>query len=152
MNCRRYRKQLMPWLDGEFSIQRSTELKAWFESCASIRQCSKCSSHIKAYHHIHHTLKSMPTTEFPSHMHSRIMDVVRSDQQMRRNQQRRFVRTVPVAAAVLLSLFMGSFVGIKTFDTTSTSALNASSSSPTESLSFGMTGLMAEFDVTGGRE
>jgi anti-sigma factor RsiW len=148
MKCSKYRKQLVPWLDGELKPDRADALRAWFESCAELRQCTLCQAEIQAHQSLKQALQSLPQPEFPAFMHHRIMDKVINSQPVYRKQA---VRTrwqaIPAALAILLSLYFGSLIGVRTFTTQSTTSTESS-----ELSSFGENSLLSSFYETGGQE
>jgi len=151
MKCSKYRKQLVPWLDGELKPERADVLKAWFESCAKLRQCTLCQSEIQAHQGLNQALQALPQNEFPAYLHHRIMDKVKSNQPI---YHKKAIRTrwqaIPATLAILLSLYAGSLIGVKTFSTQTTTTTTTTES--TALSSFGENGLYSNFYETGGLE
>lgn len=151
MTCSKYRRLLVPWLDGELKPERARELKVWFESCAKVRLCSKCQVDILTHQKLNQALKSLPQAEFPAYMHHRIMDQVKNHQAAYRRQ---VVRTrwqaIPATLAIMLSLYFGSLIGVKTFNTQTVATTTTTET--TELSSFGENGLYSSIYETGGLE
>ena len=148
MTCSKYRKQLVPWLDGELKPDRAQELKAWFEGCAELRHCTECRKLINEYKALHSSLQNSPYPEFPAFLHHRIMDKVKSNQVVYRKKAiRTRWQTVPVTIAIMLSLYFGSLIGAQTFNTQQTASADT-----TEQNSFGENSLISSFYDTGGME
>lgn len=145
MTCRKYRKLIVPWLDGELKPEQAAEMQAWFDSCPEVRQCSVCRKLADDYRSFHRFLQSTPQTEFPAFLHHRIMDQIKSREVV---LHRRAVRTrwqlIPAAVAVLLSLYVGSLVGVRTF-----SAQNAKSKDTYAATSFGENGMVTTMYTIG---
>ncbi len=148
MTCRKFRKDLIPWLDGELKPEQAQAMQSWFDSCGQARQCSVCRKLADEYRSFHRAFQSTPQTEFPAFLHSRIMDTVkaREAKAQRRAHSLRW-QTVPVAIAVLLSLYVGSLVGVKTFSTQNTNSRDLSTRA-----SFGENGLVSTLYTNGGIE
>lgn len=144
MSCKQYRKDLMPWIDGELTPQRSSELQAWFASCQRDRQCTACQTQISEYRALQKAMSSLPSSELPAHVHHRIMDTLKQTAKSRSRQTARYRwQAIPVAVAVMVSLYFGSLVSSKTFST-DTSETTAS----TELYSFGESSLAEVFVAT----
>jgi hypothetical protein len=149
MTCSKYRKQLVPWLDNELKPEKANELKVWFESCEVVRQCTRCRKLIAEYKALQNVLDNTPKKEFPAFLHYRIIDKVNSNQAIYR---RRVIRTrwqaIPATIAILLSLYLGSLIGVQTFNPQQTTT----ASNTIEQSSFGENSLMSSFYDTGGQE
>jgi len=152
MTCSKYRKQLVPWLDGELKPDRARELKVWFESCEEKRHCTECRKLISEYTALNSYLHKTPYPEFPAFLHHRIMDKVKNNQIIYSKKAiRRRWQAIPATIAILLSLYCGSLIGIKTFSTqTTTTATNTAAAS--ELYSFGENSLMSNYYDNGGTE
>jgi len=118
MTCRKYRKELSRLLDRELSAERAAELEAWFASCAEVRHCSVCRKLIDEHKSLQYAFQSTPQSEFPAFLHERIMASVRQEAPVYRKQAiRKRWQLVPAAIAILLSIYVGSLIGLRTFNT-----------------------------------
>jgi len=148
MSCSKYRQLIVPWLDGELSPEQHQRLQAWLDNCATARQCTRCQTEIADYRNLHQTLHQLPQTDLPDWIHHRIMDKARSPIIAKDVSRRHFWQTIPVAAAIMLSLYVGSLVSLKTFNhSTQTVQTNT-----TEEYTFGETGLLTGLYDNGGAE
>lgn len=148
MTCRKFKKQLIPWLDGELKPEQAAELKAWYDRCAEVRQCSECRKLIDDYQSFHRLISSIPRKEFPAFLHHRIMDEIKHREPIYHKKQVRVRwQTVPATLAILLSLYVGSLIGIKTFNppTVTPAATH-------ELYSFGDHSLAKDLNLSGGIE
>jgi hypothetical protein len=145
MTCSKQRNLLIPWLDGELKAEQAAELKAWFDSCAEVRHCFVCRKLIDEHTSFHRAIQSTPQSEFPAFLHHRILNEIKSREPAYRKQA---IRTrwqlVPAGLAILMSLFVGSLVGVRTFatETADRNALNT----------FGDNGLVTTLYTPGGTE
>jgi anti-sigma factor RsiW len=150
MTCRKNRRQLIPWLDGELKPERAKELKAWFDSCEEVRQCTNCRELIAQYIDINNAFNKTLRSEFPAFLHNRIIDTIKS---RKTYYHQRVIRTrwqtVPAAIAILLSFYLGLMVGFRTFNT---NTQTASTTKSTELSSFGENSLVSELYTSGGQE
>ena len=123
MTCRKYSKELLPLVNGELTEQRSKEIWDWLASCSSERQCTACQNKIDEYIALKSVLSTIPSAKVPPQVHHKILDSVR---QMEKNRFRLVInyrwKAIPATMAVLLSLYFGSLVSIKIFNTTSNNA------------------------------
>jgi hypothetical protein len=148
MTCRKIRKQLIPWLDGELQPDKAKEIQAWFDSCAQVRQCSVCRKLIAEYRSFQNAFQNTPQTGFPAYLHHRIMDSVKQREPIRhRHEIRTRWEAIPATIAILISLYAGSLIGIKTF-TSQSGAVNENS----ELYSFGENGTVSTFYTAGDTE
>ncbi len=152
MTCSKYRKQLVPWLDGELKPERARELKAWFESCDKVRHCTECRKLITQYQDINEAFKKNLRSEFPAFLHHRIMDTVKNRKSYYHKQavHRRW-QAIPAAVAILLSFYFGSLIGFQTFNTQTTTT-TATTTQNSELSSFGDNSLVSNLYTTGGQE
>lgn len=78
--------------------------------------CPKCRARFTQNQKLDQMLSVELPTEFPSWIHNRIMDSVRSHDPIRKSLKRRWnLQAVPATMAVMLSLYVGILVGVKTF-------------------------------------
>ena len=147
MTCRRFRKDLIPWLDGELKPVRAAELEAWLASCDKVRQCSVCRKLTAEYRSFHKAFQSTPQTEFPAHLHHRIMDKIKTEEVIiHRKEVRARWQTIPATIAILLSLGFGSLIGVTTFSNHNKTTINS------ELYTFGENGMVSTLNSDGGTE
>lgn len=148
MTCRKYRKQLIPWLDGELRADRAAELDTWFASCDTVRHCSVCRKLAEDYKRIDRSFQSTPQSEFPAYLHHRIMDRVKTEAViLHKREVRSRWQTIPVAIAIAMSLYVGSLIGISTiFDHSS------ATNTKTELYTFGENSVINDFNASGGTQ
>lgn len=145
MSCKQYRNDLMSWMDRELSPQRSKELELWFASCSAERKCTTCQTKMAEYQAIKDAMSSLPYSELPSHVHYRIMDKLKQAEISRAKKVAGYRwQAVPVAMAIILSIYFGSLVSSKTLNNTS-----ADSTVSTELYSFGESSLAEVFLTEG---
>ena len=120
MTCRNIRKQLVPWLDNQLPAEQADRLRLWLESCERVRHCSKCHPFIQEQKALNSALSTLPQPELPPYVHARIMDRIQSAPIAHTASRRSVWKTIPVAAAILLSFYIGSMVSMKTFSTSTT--------------------------------
>lgn len=148
MTCREFRKQLIPWLDGELNQDKANELKSWLNSCEEVRQCQKCRKLVEEFRSFHDAFHTIPQTEFPAYIHHRIMSEIKNKEQLRIKHAHNIRwQAIPVTLAIMLSLYFGSLVGVKTFSTQSTDAKEY-----TEQSSFGENGIVSALYTNGETE
>lgn len=148
MTCRKFKKLLTPWLDGELKPEQANELQTWLEACTDARHCSDCRKLIDEHRSFHRLYNALPTTEFPAFLHHRIMDRIKTAETASHKHAVRFRwQTVPATLAILLSLYAGSLVGIRTFNNQPTKADTKS-----ELYTFGETNVASNFYANGGTE
>lgn len=148
MTCRKFKKMLIPWLDGELKPGQVAELKAWFDRCGEVRQCSECRKLIDDYQSFHRLINSIPKEEFPAFLHPRIIDEINRREPVYHKQQVRVRwQAVPATLAILLSLYAGSLIGIKTFNIQTTTTTETQ-----ELYSFGDNSLAQDVNLSGGIE
>jgi len=150
MTCSKFKKQLIPWMDGELQPEKAAELQAWFDSCAKVRQCSECRKLIDEYKSFHLAFHNTPQPEFPAFLHHRIMADIQSRERIYHKKAVRIRwQAVPATIAILFSMYFGSLVGVKTFNaqpSTTTSSLS------TEMSSFGENSVVSSLYLNGGLE
>jgi len=152
MTCSKYRKQLVPWLDGELSPEQAKELQAWFDSCGQVRQCTDCRELINQYQDINEAFKKSLRSEFPAFLHHRIMDTVKNRKAYYHKQAvRRRWQAIPATIAIALSFYLGSLVGFQTFSTQTTTSTTTTARS-TELSSFGENSLVSNLYTTGDQD
>ena len=148
MTCRKYRRQLIPWLDGELKPDRAAILKAWFDSCEEVRHCNDCRKLANEYRSFHDAFNHTSQAEFPAFLHNRIIAEIQSRESL---YHKRAVRsrwqTIPAAAAILLSLYFGTLIGVQTFSTQTTTENEAA-----ELYTFGEYGTASTIYANGGWE
>lgn len=111
---------------------------------AHLNQCPACLRYQEQGQRLDSIMTSVPNPDFPSWMHERIIAEAASHDQRRVRYQRQWkLQTIPAAAAIILSLYLGSLVGIKSFNTntTNTSSTTVESTTSAELASFGETSL-----------
>jgi anti-sigma factor RsiW len=151
MTCREFRKQLIPWLDGELKPDKAAELMAWLNSCDEVRQCHRCRKLTEEYRSFHVTFQNTPQKEFPAFLHHRIMAEIINKEQVRAKHHHRISwQAIPATIAILLSLYFGSLVGVKTFNTQSVVVTEVTET--TEQLSFGENGMVSTIYSNGETE
>jgi len=147
MTCRKNRKQIIPWLDGELRPDRAAELLARFEACDKVRHCTECRKLTEEYRSFHRVFQSHPQSEFPAFLHQRIMDSVNN---RREYYSRKAVRArwqlVPASLAIAMSLFFGSLVGINMFSPQNEVKTTART---TERYNFGDNGMVSTMNPNG---
>lgn len=151
MTCHEFRKQLIPWLDGEVKPDKAAELLAWLSSCEKVRQCHKCRKLTEEYRSFQVTFHNTPQIEFPAFLHHRIMSEIKSKEQFRTKHAHRISwQAIPATIAILLSLYFGSLVGVKTFSNQSVVVTEVTEN--TEQLSFGENGMVSTIYSNGETE
>ena len=144
MTCRKFRKYLLPWLDGELKPEQATEMKVWFDSCEEVRHCSVCRKLTEEYRSFHRAFQSIPQTEFPAFLHHKILSEIQSREKIyTRKAVRIRWQAIPATIAVILSLYVGSLIGIRTFNTQTETQ---------ELYSFGENGMVSTLYNSGGLE
>jgi anti-sigma factor RsiW len=133
-------------LDNELDVSRKPELQLHLDTCAA------CESYHRRQIKLRDLLSQGPRDEFPEWLHQRIMYQVKEHERERIGFARRWkLQTIPAALAVVLSLYVGSLVGVKAYNTSNTSntATTIQTTESTELASFGETSLI-EVVATGG--
>jgi hypothetical protein len=145
MTCRKFKKLLTPWLDGELKPEQAKDLQTWLDGCTVARQCSDCRKLIDEHRSFHRLYSALPQPEFPAFLHHRIMDQIKAKETVSAKHAVRIRwQTVPATLAILLSLYAGSLVGIRTFTNQPTKADTKS-----ELYSFGETNVANNFYANG---
>lgn len=148
MTCRKFRKQLIPWLDGELAPAQDKEMRDWLLHCGEARQCTDCRKLAEEYKRFHHIFSEVPQPEFPAFLHHRIMDEIkRKEPILHKKEVRTRWQLVPATLAVLVSLYFGSLVGVKAFGPT-----NTTNNDNVELYTFGENGMMNSIYYNGGIE
>jgi len=139
MTCSKYRKLILPWIDGELKPEQTNEIKAWFDSCEQVRYCNDCRKLIDEYRSFQIGFENTSPSEFPAFIHYRIMDQITSRKQVyHKKAVRARWQMVPATIAILMSLYIGSLIGIKTFNIQTTTTSESS-----ELYSFGDNGMVS---------
>jgi anti-sigma factor RsiW len=130
-------------LDNELDASRKPELRLHLDACQACGDYQRRQQRLKAL------LSRKPEAEFPEWLHQRIMYQVKEHERERIGFARRWkLQTIPAALAVILSLYVGSLVGVKAYNS-SNAATTIQSVESTELASFGETSLI-EGVATGG--
>ncbi len=144
MSCSKYRSLIIPWVDGELDQKQAEILSEWFVTCASARQCSSCLQEIDFYRKLKHSLQALPHKQYPAWAHQSVMHRIIQEPIPEQVYHRRHRwEVVPIAAAILLSLWLGSLVSMKTFVPKNEVAMN------TELIDFGENHLLAGYEDSG---
>jgi len=134
-------------LDKELHPDRAREIQAWLDRCQQVRHCDKCLRQISDLNTIKTALVSQAPPELPTYVHARIMDKVKSDPIITTNRRLSVWKTIPVAAAVLLSFYVGSLVSAKTFSTGQTASVQTTAKqSSSEVFTLGENSLLTVVD------
>jgi anti-sigma factor RsiW len=145
MTCRKIKQLLTPWLDGELKPKQADELRVWLDGCEQVRQCSDCRKLIDESRSFHRLYNVLPRQEFPAFLHHQIMDKINSREAARHHHAVRIRwQTVPAALAILMSLYVGSLVGISTFN-----AQTGKNNPKSEVYTFGETNVASNFYLSG---
>jgi anti-sigma factor RsiW len=135
-------------MDGELKPEQANELQSWMDECEKVRRCSDCRKLIDEHRSFHRLYNVLPRQEFPAFLHHRIMDQIKNGEPVRhRHEVRIRWQTVPVTLAILLSLYAGSLIGIRTF-----SSQSARTNVKSELYTFGETNVANNFYSNGGLE
>ncbi|MBM4403742.1 MAG: zf-HC2 domain-containing protein [Candidatus Cloacimonetes bacterium] len=109
MRCSKVRKLLTPYLDQELSGGMRPRLEKHLQSCGS---CSQYTQQLKAVDAI---LQREDVAEMPGWLQERIIGQIKTHEPQRQSIRRRWkLLLVPITLALLLSLYTGTLVGIKT--------------------------------------
>ncbi len=115
MRCRKVNDLLIPYLDKELSGDAVLRLEKHLQTCVS------CRVRLSEYRKLDTMLKVGETIEMPDWMRERIRHQVRMHDPQRRAFRRRWnLQTVPITLALLLSIYIGTLIGIKTFTVAAT--------------------------------
>jgi hypothetical protein len=145
MTCRNFKKLLTPWLDGELKPELAKELEIWLDDCGKVRQCSGCRKLIDEHRSFHRLYNVLPRQEFPAFLHHQIIDKINSREAVRHQHAVRIRwQTIPATIAILMSLYVGSLVGIRTFNNQT-----ARNDTKSELYTFGETNLANNFYTNG---
>jgi predicted anti-sigma-YlaC factor YlaD len=145
MTCRKFRKLLTPWLDGELKPEQAAELQAWYDGCGKVRQCSDCRKLVDEHISFHRLYSSLPQSGFPAHLHHRIMSEIKSREPVyHRKEIRVRWQTIPATLAIIMSLYFGSLVGVRTFFSDTEPQTESA-----ELYSFGENSLITDFYANG---
>ncbi len=128
MRCKTAERLISLKLDGEITARQGRALQTHLQRCPS---CQDILAISKA---LDQSLQKLPDAEYPEYLHHRIM--ANLPQKPQRSRMQRYGLSYATAtAAILLSLFAGSLVGIKAYQ--SQNELYSQSETEYESLSFG---------------
>lgn len=122
---------------------------------AHLRKCPVCAGYHKQGMLLDSVITSLPDPGFPAWLHERILaDAASHDIRRARYQRQWKLQTIPAAAAIILSLYLGSLVGIKSYNTSTADIIGAATdtTSNTELASFGETTLLDAYYSNGGSD
>jgi len=148
MTCNEYRKKLIPWLDGELKSEQAAEMQSWISECSQVRHCVKCRKLTEEFKSFHEVFINIPQPEFPAFLHHRIISEIKNKEAYyhKKAVTSRW-KAVPATIAILLSLYFGSLIGVKTFSTQT-----AANGETSELYSFGDFGAVSTTYENGGLE
>lgn len=142
MKCSKAQRYLDLMASGSLEPGLKRELQLHLDACDGCRGLYQVGKNLIEL------AKRSPQAGFPSWLHQRIMSQVKEHEQRRIGYARRWkLQTIPATLAVLLSLYVGTLVGIKAHDTSSQSV--AQSTQSVELASFGESTLV-DLDANGG--
>jgi len=131
MRCAKVRKKLIPHQDKELAGGLTLHLEK------HLRRCGSCRKYASELRRLDSLLQSDDDPQMPQWMHERIMHQIKSHEPQRLSFRRRWkLQTVPITLALLLSLYVGTLVGVKTF-----SYEPSEPSTESENISYGETSL-----------
>ncbi|MDZ4120868.1 MAG: zf-HC2 domain-containing protein [Candidatus Cloacimonadaceae bacterium] len=140
MRCFTARKQIDLLLDNELDARRSADLKL------HLPKCPQCSAYLAQGEKLSQILTQSPDPEFPSWVHHQILDRVKIQENTRKTFRHRLeLQAIPVSMAIVLSVYFGIQVGVKTF---SSPDITTSETTETEYVVFGENSLIA-YDTNG---
>jgi len=117
MSCKKISKELLSYVNGELSQQRSLEIKEWLAKCSSQRQCATCQAKIAEYNALKTVMDKIPILKLPSHVHYSILDKIQKEQKASSAYRFKFQwKAIPVMFAVILSLCTGSLISNRIFN------------------------------------
>ncbi len=143
MRCAKYRHQVDLMLDGALDKASVAKLQA------HLLVCKACQTHQKQSIKLRELMLQPQRPQVPSWMHQHIMHQCRLRENKRLNVRKRFkLQLVPATLAVMLSLVLGSLVGMNTFNTPALTLQKADSQ--TTELTFGESTLVEDAFFGGG--
>lgn len=141
MRCSKAQTLIINQIAGELAAHKRIALQQHLDACPS------CRAYHQAQTDLDKMLFSAPATAFPLQIHKQIMDQVNARSSRKAPLPLLVIRKVPVAAAIIFSLYIGSLVGIKTYQSQETSAtsLVETQDSNTELASFGENSIWEDY-------
>lgn len=145
MRCSKARHYISLNLDGELSANHKPKLSSHLGSCAACRNWQTEAEKL------HNMLSTTPKVEFPAWVHAQIMDKVHRLDERRPGLIRRY-KLAPATAmlSIMLSIWAGAAVGIRTFTPAETETADSYTTvATTDYTEFGENSLMDSYYVTG---
>lgn len=110
MRCSKAEKLIILKLDNELNVALASKLEK------HLTGCSRCKALATEYSLLQSKLNSIEPVEFPSWVHHRILDSVKTHESSRQGYRRKWrLQAIPVTMAVLASIYMGVLIGNVTF-------------------------------------
>lgn len=131
MRCAKVRKLMIPYQDKELAGGLTLRLKE------HLCQCGSCRKYAQDLRKLDSLLESQENPQMPQWLYERIMHQVKTHEPQRQSFRRRWkLQTVPITLALLLSLYAGTLIGVKTF-----TIGPIETATETESIAYGETSL-----------
>lgn len=139
MRCLKAEQLIINQVAGELRPRLKFALNQHLEACLACRDFQK--DQIK----LNTMIFPASAPEFPSGLHARIMAEVSSQRAGQIHHSHLFTQKLPVAAAMILSLYIGSLVGIKTYNSQNQSAAQTQEEESTELATFGENSILEDY-------
>lgn len=139
MRCSKAERYISQKLDGEIKARHLAELNQ------HLNVCSSCRATLKAYSDLQSNLQAAPAAEYPAWLHHRIMANLPISSKPSRVQRWGLSYAAP-SLAIMLSLYVGTLVGIKGYEVSSQSQSTAESTEQISYISFGENSLIGDYD------
>ena len=110
MRCQKAQSLIISRLAGEMKPSLSQQLGQHLGSCSACRAFEQDQIRLDTM------LSAGSIPAFPDHVHARIMAAVSSPVSIKTHNLHYLMRQIPAAAAIIFSLYVGSLVGIKSYN------------------------------------
>jgi len=145
MRCSTVKSQISPWLDNELDSRHALKIEQHLDTCPL------CKAHAEQARKLNSMLQATSTPPLPDWIHNRILQSAREHDDLRSSLRRKWnLQLIPAAMAIVMSLYLGTLVGIKTFGTTDTTS-NAETLT-LDSIGYGSSTIVALETTTGGSQ
>ncbi len=142
MRCSTVKSQISPWLDKELDSRQALKIEQ------HLNTCSRCNAHAEQARKLNSMLQAESTPPLPEWIHNRILQSAREHDDRRSSLRRKWnLQLIPAAMAIVMSLYLGTLVGIKTFGTTET--VSNTETLTVDSIGYGETTIVALETTTG---
>ncbi|HOH46488.1 MAG TPA: hypothetical protein PLX59_01500 [Candidatus Cloacimonadota bacterium] len=137
MRCSKAEELIIHQVAGELRLRLKSALLQHLEACPACRAYQKAQTDLNA--------QLFSATDFPAGLHARIMAEVSTKRAGQIHHSNLFSQKLPVAAALILSLYIGSLVGIKTYNSQNQSAAKTQEEDSTELATFGENSILEDY-------